>query len=279
MLRALVTGAKGHVTERVRAAAEGCDLVFHTAAVYDMSGKTAAEVVEPAVVGTRNVFAAAAATGVGKRTASRQWSSAPRGSPVPTTGGSRHPWRFLRTSSTATRCSGREGRAGSGGRRRARTPARRREWPPRGALHSRRRAPPQPRGGARAPRGPLSMPKVPGRRAARPDPTGHAAARGSVLSIADPLSRSPRNARRASADAPSCSARARPWETRCGVPLARGPTFAPLERRETRPPSPHLGLGAQGGEPASGLERRGARPLPRTGDPGRGAAPRSSLCE
>lgn len=44
----------------LRAAAEGCDLIFHTAAVYDMSGRTTAEIVEPAVTGARRVFAAAA---------------------------------------------------------------------------------------------------------------------------------------------------------------------------------------------------------------------------
>jgi dihydroflavonol-4-reductase len=45
-------------------AAQGCEVVYHTAAVYTMWAKDPAEIVKPAVEGARNMFAAAGKAGV-----------------------------------------------------------------------------------------------------------------------------------------------------------------------------------------------------------------------
>ncbi len=45
-------------------AAQGCDKIIHLAAVYKTIAKTAEEIVEPAVVGSRNIFEAAKSAGI-----------------------------------------------------------------------------------------------------------------------------------------------------------------------------------------------------------------------
>jgi dihydroflavonol-4-reductase len=52
--------------DSLAAAAEGCDVIVHTAAVYRTWTTDPAEVLEPALVGTRNLFEAARAVGVSR---------------------------------------------------------------------------------------------------------------------------------------------------------------------------------------------------------------------
>lgn len=47
-------------------AAEGCERIIHLAAVYKTIAKTAEEIVEPAVQGSRNIFEAAKSAGIGR---------------------------------------------------------------------------------------------------------------------------------------------------------------------------------------------------------------------
>ena len=49
--------------EAVRAAAEGCDVIVHTAAVYRTWAKDPEDIVAPSIVGARNIYAAAKAVG------------------------------------------------------------------------------------------------------------------------------------------------------------------------------------------------------------------------
>ncbi len=61
-----VTLCRGDVMnpDDVMAAAKGAEAIIHLAAVYKTIAKTAEEIVEPAVQGAKNVFAAAAANGI-----------------------------------------------------------------------------------------------------------------------------------------------------------------------------------------------------------------------
>ncbi|PIE38273.1 MAG: nucleoside-diphosphate sugar epimerase [Gammaproteobacteria bacterium] len=52
--------------DSLAAAAQGCEAIIHLAAVYKTWAKTAEEIVEPAMLGTRNIFAAAAKAGIGR---------------------------------------------------------------------------------------------------------------------------------------------------------------------------------------------------------------------
>lgn len=50
--------------ETLLPAAEGCDAIIHLAAVYKTIAKTAEEIVEPAIIGSKNIFEAAKETGI-----------------------------------------------------------------------------------------------------------------------------------------------------------------------------------------------------------------------
>lgn len=51
-------------SDSLKAAAPGCDAIIHLAAVYKTIAKTPEEIVEPAITGAQNVFAAAKAAGI-----------------------------------------------------------------------------------------------------------------------------------------------------------------------------------------------------------------------
>lgn len=50
----------------LKEAVKGCDIIIHHAAVYKLWGKTVAEIMEPAIEGTRNLFSAATNAGIEK---------------------------------------------------------------------------------------------------------------------------------------------------------------------------------------------------------------------
>ncbi len=52
--------------DSLKEALKGCEIIIHHAAVYKLWAKTVAEIMEPAIEGTRNLFLAAANTGIEK---------------------------------------------------------------------------------------------------------------------------------------------------------------------------------------------------------------------